>query len=319
MARRRSRENNENLLVVLIGSPWQVSAVVAGVVFVIMRWLVPSQFNSPLLKPLANMISGLAPLAALLFLLIAGISFFLQKKQRHTIGNKPPQKNSATQYATNKNLSEPPDHVVKHKIILPDSDFDLNATKEIKKPQLADWSISLLRSLEWKRFEMLCAEYFRILGKRVETISHGADGGVDARVYANNSNVLEFAIQCKAWGSMVGVKPIRELFGVMAHESAGKGIFMATSWFSDDAKQFAEEHKDKLFLIDGEKFLLMLSKLPEDKRKKLLELATKGDFTTPTCASCGIKMVRRTGKGSEFWGCQKFPACRSTLKIATTG
>jgi restriction system protein len=185
------------------------------------------------------------------------------------------------------------------------------------KPGITDWSLELLQSLEWKRYEMLCAEYFRILGKRVETIAKGADGGIDARIYAKNSDVLEYAIQCKSWSRMIGVKEIRELFCVMAHESAGKGIFMSTSLFSNDAKEFAAEHKDKLFLIDAELFLSMLSNLPDAKRKVLLDFATEGDYLTPTCASCGIKMVRRPGKAGEFWGCMNYSrGCRSTFKIA---
>lgn len=274
-----------------------MSVVVAGVVFAIMRWLVPAQFNSPALTPLANVISGFAPMAALLFLFVAVISFFRGKSR-------------AVSAATNKNTYQSRDRTPRQ---IP-SNSDSGRYAAMGTPP-ADWSLSLLRSLEWKRFEMVCAEYFRMLGKRVETVSHGADGGIDARVYANSNNVLESAIQCKAWDSMVGIKPVRELFGVMAHESAGKGIFMATSGFTADARQFAAEHQDKLFLIDGEKFLSMLLKLPEDKRKKLLEFATEGDYTTPTCASCGVKMVRRTGKGGAFWGCMNYPHCRSTLFV----
>lgn len=294
MARRG--KNNKGLLVALMGAPWQMSVAVAGVVFATMKWLVPAQFSSPALLPLGNMIAGFAPMVALLFLFIAGISFLRGKT-------------SSAPAATNKRSVQPGARTPRSSPS--NADSGRYAAIGAAKPQ--DWSLTLLRSLEWKRFEMLCAEYFRMLGKRVETVSHGADGGIDARVYANNSNVLEFAIQCKSWSGMVDVKTIRELFGVMAHESAGKGILMATSGFSIDAKQFAAEHQNKLFLIDGEKLLSMLSKLPEEKRKKLLEFAIDGDYTTPTCASCGIKMVKRTGKGGAFWGCANYPTCRTTM------
>ncbi|HXU93178.1 MAG TPA: restriction endonuclease [Gallionella sp.] len=287
MARRG--KNNEGLIAVLAGAPWQLSVAVSGVVFAIMRWLVPAQFDSPALAPLASVISGFAPMAALPFLFIAVIAFIRGRQEPAAVHNHQPVRR------------------------VPLNDGSGRYVAMVPPP--SDWSLGLLRSLEWKRFEMVCAEYFRILGKRVETVSHGADGGIDARVYAKDSDVMTFAIQCKAWDGMVGVKPVRELFGVMAHESAGKGIFMATSGFTGDAKQFAAEHQDKLFLIDGEKFLTMLSKLPEDKRKKLLEFATEGDYTTPTCASCGVKMVRRTGKGGAFWGCMNYPHCRSTLFV----
>lgn len=300
MTRRKSRKRNDSGV---IDIPWQITLLMAIFVFAVLRWFIPMLVKSVVLLPLVNMISGFAPMAALFIVFIGGISFL------RNIGSASPalaEDTSAANYPIHERA-----------LMQPNADLHPYTSQWGTKPNITDWSLDLLRSLEWKRFEILCAEYFLVLGKRVETISHGADGGLDARVYKKNSDVMEFAIQCKAWDSMVGVKPVRELFGVMAHESAGKGIFMATSRFSDDAKQFAEEHKDKLFLIDGEKFLSMISMLPEEKREKLLALSAEGDYTTPTCASCGIKMIRRMGKSSEFWGCKNYPKCRSILKIVT--
>jgi restriction endonuclease Mrr len=62
----------------------------------------------------------------------------------------------------------------------------------------------------------------------------------------------------------------------MAHESVGKGIFLTASAFSEEAKLFAEEHKEKIFLIDGQRFISMISKLPEEKREILLQVAKVG-------------------------------------------
>lgn len=301
MARRKSRRDNESIFVVLLEAPWQLSVFLAIVVFGVMRWVIPAQFNSQVLAPLGKMISGVAPLAAICFLIVAALSFFAKKKNADVLDSESSGQKTEPDLIPLKPTS---------------SKVPPNAVRGVSshKSHPAEWSIGFLRKLEWNRFEKLSAEYFRVLGKRVETVSHGADGGIDARIYAHNSNVLEYAIQCKAWNSMVGVKLIRELFGVMAHESAGKGIFMTTSTFSEDAKQFAAEHNDKLFLIDGQKFISMILKLPEEKKAKLLAFATEGDYTTPTCASCGTKMVWRT-KG-DFWGCKNYPRCKSTLRVA---
>jgi restriction system protein len=179
-----------------------------------------------------------------------------------------------------------------------------------------EWSLDLLRSLEWKRFEQVCAEFFRQLGKLVEVSRRGADGGVDVKVYSNKNQSLEHVIQCKAWSYRVGVKEVRELFGVMVHQAAPKAIFMTTSSFSDDALAFAGEQSNKLFLIDGQKFISMIGGLPESKRQELLDFATEGDYMTPTCASCGVKMVWRE-KG-EFWGCKNYPKCKSKLRVKNT-
>ena len=39
------------------------------------------------------------------------------------------------------------------------------------------WTPELLKRLEWRRFEELCAAYFEALGFRVELAANGAEGG----------------------------------------------------------------------------------------------------------------------------------------------
>ncbi len=298
MARRRSRKDDVNIVSVLLNAPWQISAVLAVVAFGVMRWVVPSQFTAPAMVALGKASSELAPVVSGLILLIAAASYF---------------RNKAT--SSSPTYPEDPTFERADPSLAPEIDFSRFSGKPNREPVLpTEWSIDLLRKLEWHRFETLCAEYFRTLDKGVETVTHGADGGIDARIYAHDSQFLEYAVQCKAWNSQVGIKPVRELFGVMAHESAGKGIFMTTSTFTDDATKFASEHSDKVFLVDGPLFIKMIEMLPAEKKAKLLAFATEGDYTTPTCASCGIKMIWRA-KG-DFWGCRNYPRCKSTLRVA---
>ncbi len=298
MARRRTKKDELNIVADLLKAPWQTSAVLAVVIFGVMRWIIPSQINSPVLVAFGKVSSGLAPVVSVLLFLIAAASYF--RSRASTSSSEQPD--------------SPKVERVDHSMTSEDDMGRISGKPHPLEVKSTEWSIELLRKLEWHRFETLCAEYFRLLGKRVETITHGADGGIDARIYANGSQVLEYAVQCKAWKDSVGIKPVRELFGVMAHESAGKGIFMTTSTFTDDATKFATEHNDKVFLVNGQRFLKMIGMLPEEKRARLLAFATEGDYTTPTCASCGIKMVWHP-KG-DFWGCQNYPRCKNTLNVA---
>ena len=41
------------------------------------------------------------------------------------------------------------------------------------------WSIELLQTMEWQRFELLCAAYVEALGSSANTQSHGPDRGTD--------------------------------------------------------------------------------------------------------------------------------------------
>lgn len=54
------------------------------------------------------------------------------------------------------------------------------------------------------------------------------------------------------------------------------------------------------------------------KQRRLLEVALEGDYRTPTCPQCDIKMVLREskkgrGNGGQFWGCVRYPRCKQTL------
>lgn len=78
--------------------------------------------------------------------------------------------------------------------------------------------------------------------------------------------------------------------------------------------RFAKENS--IHLIDG---LTLLNKILErspEEQSRLLVIATEGDYLTPTCPNCGIKLVRRENSkdNSSFWGCRNYPRCRYTLR-----
>jgi len=181
------------------------------------------------------------------------------------------------------------------------------------------FSRELLDALEWRRFEQLVTWYFQKTGFEAMRSRVGADGGVDIHL-AKKGETTPFAyVQCKAWYAYkVGVKPIRELFGVMAADGIGTGYFVTTGDFTVEAQQFALGKGMKL--VSGAYLLERLGSLPEPHRSELLREATLGDYTTPTCPRCDEKMVLRSGPDGEFWGCRYFsrrPSCRQTFKLRT--
>ena len=186
-----------------------------------------------------------------------------------------------------------------------------------KKPANNEWSIDLLMSLEWKRYEEICKEFLAIQkGERfnVNVTKMGADGGIDLKITDKKNNVVALG-QCKAWNGFIGVAPIRELYGVMASEKVEHGYFFTTSAFSAEAIKFA---KDKITLINGHDQIKIIQSFKSEQQKHLLTLATNGDYTTPTCSNCDKKMVKRNGERGEFWGCLNYPKCKSKLQIRKT-
>ncbi|MEN3112657.1 restriction endonuclease [Uliginosibacterium paludis] len=178
----------------------------------------------------------------------------------------------------------------------------------------AEWSLDLLHELDWKRFEDLCVAYYRARDINAYSTPIGAEGGVDIRLYQDEFDAERCTaiVLCKAWGErFVGVGPIRELRELMTRERIGKAFFMAPGKFSHEACDFAAE--SGITLIDGTLFLSMLRRLPADVSDRLLYNICQGDWRTPSCPVCGVKMKSRLGDRGLFWACPNFPDCRQML------
>lgn len=90
---------------------------------------------------------------------------------------------------------------------------------------------------------------------------------------------------------------------------------MTSGDFTAEAEDFA---KGKITLIWGEKFINLIGKLSEENQDMLLKIALEGDYRTPTCPQCDVKMTLRESSkgrnsGGHFWGCVRYPRCKQTL------
>jgi restriction system protein len=172
----------------------------------------------------------------------------------------------------------------------------------------------LLNLLEWRRFELLVQALFQAEGKIASRIRAGADGGIDLALRESPEGPVTAIVQCKAWKAYtVGVKPVRELFGVMHAEGVPRAFFFTSGRFTSEALAFA--NGKPLDLIDGPALLQRLNALEPSQRDSILADMTAGDYATPSCPSCDTKMVRRTSKHGEFWGCRSYPRCKQTFNI----
>ena len=188
--------------------------------------------------------------------------------------------------------------------------------------------INSIRDLSWSNFELLIGEAYRRQGYQVtETGGGGADGGIDLILQRNGERVL---VQCKQWKVFkVGVKPIRELYGVQMAERAHRAIFVTSGVYTQEAKAFAAGKP--LELIDGERLCKMIAPVRNQPPQETVKTnATISPFptptTTPTCPVCRSPMVLRTAKrgdnaGSQFWGCSTFATtkCKGIRQVEMNG
>ena len=172
--------------------------------------------------------------------------------------------------------------------------------------------MALLREIEWHRFEQVVAAYERELGNAAELTDFGPDGGVDVRVFDQGSRTPKRIIQCKAHSKPIGVSLVREFLGVMILQKIQQGTFYTTGSYSDDALATFQS-APALELINGSTFLNLIEALPVSAQLRLFDVATEGDYTTPTCPSCGVKMITKTFDGDLAegkWVCRNFPRCK---------
>jgi HJR/Mrr/RecB family endonuclease len=111
-----------------------------------------------------------------------------------------------------------------------------------------------LRVIDRHRFEQLIAELFSGFGYEVELTQRTRDGGKDIIAIKRSEIDLRFLIECKRPdpGNPVGIKTVRELYGVKVDDGASKAILATTTYFSPDAKIFSEKHRWELELKDFE-------------------------------------------------------------------
>ena len=180
--------------------------------------------------------------------------------------------------------------------------------------------MDVFAAIEWRRFEAVCEALFAQAGFETHAQSHGADGGVDIWLHSRNSPGPAAVVQCKHWQSKpVGVRELREFYGVMASHKLKRGTFATTSTYTPEALAFARANS--IHTLDGAGLLQLISRRTPAQQQELLQVAYEGEYWRPTCASCGTKMVERSrsSDGGLFWGCTNYPRCKRTLSKASGG
>jgi len=113
--------------------------------------------------------------------------------------------------------------------------------------------------MEPRDFEKLIGRLLVSMGLDVQVTKQTGDGGVD--LLACSSEPITgglFVVQCKRYCGTVGEPVLRDLYGVMHHHRASKGILITTSSFTQQARNFAKGKP--IDLVDGDTLGALLVK-----------------------------------------------------------
>ena len=84
----------------------------------------------------------------------------------------------------------------------------------------------------------------RVIGK-------SGDSGIDGIINEDKLGLDTIYIQAKKWEGNVGRPEIQKFVGALAGQGAKKGIFITTSSFSKEAREYQPKNDTKIVLIDG--------------------------------------------------------------------
>jgi restriction system protein len=77
------------------------------------------------------------------------------------------------------------------------------------------------------------------------------DEGIDGVINEDRLGLDVIYVQAKRWKGSVGRPEIQGFVGALAGKKATKGIFITTSAFHDNAREYAASLHQKIILIDG--------------------------------------------------------------------
>ena len=83
-------------------------------------------------------------------------------------------------------------------------------------------------------------------------IGKSGDGGIDGFIKQDRLGLDIIYLQAKRWETSVGRPELQKFAGALQGQKAHKGIFITTSAFTREAKEYAQHLETKLILIDGQ-------------------------------------------------------------------
>lgn len=132
------------------------------------------------------------------------------------------------------------------------------------RKNLAQEIISKLKSCTPAFFESLVVDLLVKMGyggtiqEAGKSIGRSGDEGIDGIIKEDRLGLDIIYIQAKRWEGVVGRPEIQKFVGALAGQGAKKGVFITTSRFTNDAKDYQPKNETKIVLIDGEQLAQLM-------------------------------------------------------------
>lgn len=125
------------------------------------------------------------------------------------------------------------------------------------RQSVQDDLLTRVRAMDPYGFERLVVELLVRLGYggalgEAQAIGRSGDGGVDGVIREDKLGLELVYVQAKRWANNVGRPEVQAFIGSLEGLRARKGVFITTSTFSKDARDYVDRIEKRVVLIDGE-------------------------------------------------------------------
>ena len=112
-------------------------------------------------------------------------------------------------------------------------------------------------------FEHLVLDLLHALGYGtsrldLQRVGGSSDGGIDGIISLDRLGLEKVYVQAKRWQNNVGRPEIQGFFGALAGKRAKKGVFITTSAFTKEARDYANQVSDSIVLMNGSQLARMM-------------------------------------------------------------
>jgi restriction system protein len=126
--------------------------------------------------------------------------------------------------------------------------------------------LTRIRSVDPSKFEQLVVDLLIAMNfgggdpEMGERLGRSGDGGIDGVIQEDALGLDAVYVQAKRYqdGNTVGAPALQAFVGSLVGQRANKGVFVTSSRFSQQAKDYVRNVQHRIVLIDGEEFARLL-------------------------------------------------------------
>ncbi len=132
------------------------------------------------------------------------------------------------------------------------------------RQQIASDLLERIRENTPRFFELLVIDLLLAMGyggsrqDAGRAVGRSGDGGIDGIIKEDRLGLNNIYVQAKRWENTVGRPEVQAFSGALDMHRANRGVFITTSHFSAEARDFVERIGKKIVLIDGDELAELL-------------------------------------------------------------